>query len=100
MSAVGALENSIADSLRVLLMSNSIGLASLKLATHTQRHETAAIAEPSAARSLQRLEPIHHGRNKLRYRGMNVHRALYHRVRRLGVHDIEDAMNDLVTFES
>src|SRR5271170_7586597 len=31
---------------------------------------------------------------------MNVHRALYHRVRRLGVHDIEYAMDDLVTFES
>src|ERR1700685_1595842 len=53
----------------------------------------------SAARSLQRLEIIHHGRNKLRHRGMDVHRALYHRVGRLGVHDIEYAMNNLVTFE-
>jgi hypothetical protein len=39
-------------------------------------------------RSLQRLELIHHGRNKLRYCGMNVHRALYHGVRRLGIHDV------------
>ena len=30
-------------------------------------------------RSLQRLELIHPSRNKLRHRGMNVHRALYHR---------------------
>src|ERR1700733_995073 len=54
----------------------------------------------SAARSLQRLELIHHSRNKFRHCGMNVHRALYHRVGRLGVHDIEYAMDDLVTFES
>jgi hypothetical protein len=40
MSTVRALEDSIADSLRVLLVSNSIGLATLKLATHTQGHET------------------------------------------------------------
>ena len=51
-------------------------------------------------RSLQRLELIHHRRNKLRHHGMNVHRALYHRVGRLGIHDIEDAMDDFVTFES
>jgi hypothetical protein len=51
----------------------------------------------SAARSLQRLELIHHSRNKLRHCGMNVHRALYHCVGRLGVHDIEYAMDDLVT---
>src|SRR5277367_84467 len=31
---------------------------------------------------------------------MNVHGALYHCVGRLGVHDIEYAMDDLVTFES
>ena len=31
---------------------------------------------------------------------MNVHRALYHCVGRPGVHDIEYAMDDLVTFES
>src|SRR5271170_225986 len=31
---------------------------------------------------------------------MNVHRALYHCVGCLGVHDIEYAMDDLVTFES
>ena len=31
---------------------------------------------------------------------MNVHRALYHCVGRLGVHDIEYAMDDLVAFES
>src|SRR5215469_1040311 len=54
----------------------------------------------SAARSLQWLQAVHHGRNKLRYRGMNVHRALYHCVRRLGVHDIEHAMNHLVTLKS
>src|SRR5271165_1600445 len=53
-----------------------------------------------AARSLQRLKLIHHSRNKLRHCGMNVHRALYHCVGRPGVHDIEDAMDDLVTFES
>jgi hypothetical protein len=29
-----------------------------------------------------------------------MHRALYHCVGRLGVHDIEYAMDDLVTFES
>ena len=29
-----------------------------------------------------------------------MHRALYHRVGRLGVHDIEYAMDDLVTFEA
>src|SRR6266853_3209266 len=52
------------------------------------------------ARSLQRLELIHHSRNKLRHCGMNMHRALYHCVGRLGVHDIEYAMDDLVTFES
>jgi hypothetical protein len=34
----------------------------------------------SASRSLQRHELIHHTRNKLRHPGMNVHRALYHRV--------------------
>jgi hypothetical protein len=51
-------------------------------------------------RSLQRLELVHHGRNKLRHRGMNVHRALYHCVGRLGVHDIQDAMDDLVALES
>jgi hypothetical protein len=52
------------------------------------------------ARSLQRLELIHHSRNKLRHRWMNVHRALYHSVGRLGVHDIEHAMDDLVTLKS
>ena len=31
---------------------------------------------------------------------MNVHRALYHCVGRFSVHDIEYAMDDLVTFES
>ena len=51
-------------------------------------------------RSLQRLELIHHRRKKLRHRGMNVHRALYHRVGRLGIHDIEYAMDDFVTFKS
>src|SRR5271169_1371771 len=51
----------------------------------------------SAARSLQRFELIHHSRNKLRHCGMNVHRALYHCVGRFGVHDIEYAMDDLVT---
>ena len=29
-----------------------------------------------------------------------MHGALYHGVGRFGVHDIEHAMNDLVTFES
>src|SRR5262249_4655153 len=50
--------------------------------------------------SLQWLEVIHHSRNKLRHGGMNVHRALHHRVGRLGVHNIENAVNDLVTFEA
>src|SRR5262249_14456370 len=50
--------------------------------------------------SLQWLEVIHHSRNKLRHRGMNVHRALHHCVGRLGVHNIENAMDDLVTCES
>src|SRR4051812_21216827 len=58
------------------------------------------LRELSAARSLQRFELIQHGRNKLRHRGMNVHRALYHCVGRPGVHDIKDAMDDFVTFES
>ena len=50
--------------------------------------------------SLQRLEVIHHCRNKLRHRGMDMHRALHHRVRRLGVHNIKNAVDDLVTRES
>ena len=36
-----------------------------------------------------------HRRNQLRNRGMNVHRALDHGVRRLGVHHIEDASESL-----
>ena len=31
---------------------------------------------------------------------MNVHRALYHRVRRLGIHSIENAVDDLIAGES
>ena len=45
-----------------------------------------------ATPSLQRFEPIHHSRNKLRHCGMNMHRALYHCVGRLGIHDIEHAV--------
>src|ERR1700745_236009 len=51
---------------------------------------TLETATPCAAtKSLQRLEGTHHSRNKLRHCGMNVHRALHHRVGRLGVHNIE-----------
>src|SRR3974377_1562463 len=52
------------------------------------------------SRSLQRLEVAHHGRNKLRHGRMNVHRTLHPRVRRLCIHNVEDAVNDLVTCES
>src|SRR6516164_10743860 len=52
------------------------------------------------ARSLQRLEVAHHGRNKLRHGRMNVHRTLHPRVRRLCIHNVENAVNGLVTGES
>src|SRR5690348_11574687 len=62
---------------------------------------TLETATPCAAtKSLQWLEGTHHSRNKLRHCGMNVHRALHHRVGRLGVHNIENAVDDLVTCES
>ena len=54
----------------------------------------------AATKSLQRLEVTHHSRNKLRHRGMNMHRALHHRVGRLGVHNIENAVDDLVACDS
>jgi hypothetical protein len=50
--------------------------------------------------SLQRLEVTQHGRNKLRNGRMNVHRALQHRIGRFGVHNVEDAVDGLVTRES
>src|SRR6516162_2129379 len=51
-------------------------------------------------RSLQRLEVAHHGRNKLRHGRMDVHRALHRRVGRLGIHNVENAVDDLVTRKS
>src|ERR1700704_452970 len=47
-------------------------------------------------RSLQRHEVAQHGRNELRHGRMDVHRPLQDRARSLGIHDIENAMNDLV----
>jgi hypothetical protein len=68
------------------------------------RSEPVTLGDPHDSRafheSLQRLEVTHHSRNQLRHRGMDVHRALHHRVRRLGVHNIENAVDDLITRES
>ena len=50
--------------------------------------------------SLQRLEVTHHSRNKLRNRWMNVHRALHNRIGCFGVHEIDDAVDDLVACKS
>ena len=43
------------------------------------------------------LELAEHGRDELRNRRVNVHRALNDCVRRFGVHDVQDRMNNLVT---
>jgi uncharacterized membrane protein YraQ (UPF0718 family) len=69
----------------------------------TPCHPTAKVlivARALSIRSLQRLEVTQHGRNKLRHGGMNVHRALQHRVGRFGIHNVEDAVDGLVTCES
>src|SRR5262245_6878095 len=58
------------------------------------------IKSPRSRRSPQRHEILQHGRNEFRDRWVNVHRAPQDRGRRLGIHDIENAVNDLVARNS
>src|SRR5262245_66628688 len=46
--------------------------------------------------SREGLEVAEHGRQQLRYGRMDVHRPLHHCVGGLGVHQIEDRVDDLV----
>src|SRR5262249_39717561 len=52
------------------------------------------------SRSLQRLQLAEHGGDQFCDSGMNVHGALNHRVWRVGVHHVEERMNDLVALDS
>ena len=46
--------------------------------------------------SLQRQKVRHHGRNEFRNRRVDVHRPLQDRGRCLGIHGVENAMNDFI----
>src|SRR5262249_55135304 len=72
---------------------------------YSSRTCNAANARDSAAgrdliwlrsRSLQRFQIPQHCWDELRHGGMNVHCPLQHGVGSLGIHHIEDAVNDLV----
>ena len=45
---------------------------------------------------LQRQKVRHHGRNEFRNRRVDVHRPLQDRGRCLGIHGVENAMNDFI----
>src|SRR2546430_14745397 len=50
-------------------------------------------------RSLQRLQLTEHGWDQFCDSRMNVHGALNHRVRRVGVYHVEDGMNYLIALD-
>ena len=58
--------------------------------------ESQVSQHPSCLRSRQRPEVTQHRRDELGDRRMNVHGPLQNGVWRLGIHDVQDAVNRLV----
>jgi len=71
--------------------------AKWRVAPRFSRPEYAISARVVPAPSLQRHKVIQHGRNEFRNRGVDVHRPLQDGGRRLGIHGVENTMNNLVT---
>ena len=68
----------------------------IQLPDRDARHtSTIALQSP-----LVRLEFPEHRRDELGNRGVNVNGPLNHRIRRLGIHDVEDRVNGLITADT